>query len=228
MNHEEIEEKLIPLRDYEKSCREIYLANPEAFRNVVWNWEEFKERFRATDHSGYALGEEPPVFMGNLLTEQDCFENESIEAAVILHDRYAPPFYHNLKFIKIVYALRGGCRFFVQDKTQDRETLLNEGDFVIIPPEMNQAVFTGEEDAVTVNIILKRSTFGDSFYSLLLENDSISDFFWQMLYSKGSNRALVVRCGKDERLRSIVLDMCGEGLFCRKGAPAGGNLMMKG
>ena len=35
MNHEEIEEKLIPLRDYEKSCREIYLANPEAFRNVV-------------------------------------------------------------------------------------------------------------------------------------------------------------------------------------------------
>ena len=228
MNHEEIEEKLIPLRDYEKSCREIYLANPEAFRNVVWNWEEFKERFRATDHSGYALGEEPPVFMGNLLTEQDCFENESIEAAVILHDRYAPPFYHNLKFIKIVYALRGGCRFFVQDKTQDRETVLNEGDFVIIPPEMNQAVFTGEEDAVTVNIVLKRSTFGDSFYSLLLENDSISDFFWQMLYSKGSNRALVVRCGKDERLRSIVLDMCGEGLFCRKSAPAGGNLMMKG
>lgn len=39
--------------------------------------------------------------------------------------------------------LRGGCRFFVQEKTQDRETVLNEGDFVIIPPEMNQAVFTG-------------------------------------------------------------------------------------
>ena len=56
-----------------------------------------------------------------------------------------------------------------RDKTHDRETVLNEGDFVIIPPEMNQAVFTGEEDAVTVNIILKRSTFGDSFYSLLLE-----------------------------------------------------------
>ena len=74
MNHEEIEEKLIPLRDYEKSCREIYLANPEAFRNVVWNWEEFKERFRATDNSGYALGEEPPVFMGNLLTGQICFQ----------------------------------------------------------------------------------------------------------------------------------------------------------
>lgn len=75
--------------------------------------------------------------------------------------------------------------FFAQGKTQDRECLLEEGDFVIVPPEMNQAVFTWEEDAVTVNIILKRSTFGEAFYSLLLENDSISDFFWQMLYSKG-------------------------------------------
>mgnify|MGYP000659382360 CR=1 FL=1 len=90
----------------------------------------------------------------------------------------------NLKFIKIVYALAEAAAFLCEDKTQDRETVLNEGDFVIIPPEMNQAVFTGEEDAVTVNIILKRSTFGDSFYSLLLENDSISDFFWQMLTAR--------------------------------------------
>lgn len=200
MNYQEIENKLIPLRDYEKSCREIYLANPEAFRHVVWNWEDFKEQFRRTDTSGYELGEKAPVFMGNVLTEQDCFPDENMECSIIIHDRYAPPFYHNLKFIKVVYALKGRCRFFAQGKTQDRECLLEEGDFVIVPPEMNQAVFTWEEDAVTVNIILKRSTFGEAFYSLLLENDSISDFFWQMLYSKGSSQVLVVRCGRDERL----------------------------
>lgn len=228
MNYQEIENRLIPLRDYEESCREIYLANPEAFRHVVWNWEEFKERFRSTDKSGCTLGETAPVFMGNLLTEQDCFPDENMECSIILHDRYAPPFYHNLKFIKVVYALRGRCRFFAQGKTRDRETLLEEGDFCVVPPEMNQAVFTWEEDAVTVNIILKRSTFGEAFYSLLLENDSISDFFWQMLYSKGSGRVLVVRSGRDERLRRIVLEMCEEGLPQKKGREAGGNLMMKG
>ena len=67
-----------------------------------------------------------------------------------------------------------------------------------------------------------------AFYSLLLENDSISDFFWQMLYSKGSSQVLVVRCGRDERLRRIVLEMCEEGLLQRKEQEAGGNLMMKG
>ena len=228
MNYQEIENKLIPLRDYEKSCREIYVANPEAFRHVVWNWEDFKEQFRRTDTSGYELGEKAPVFMGNVLTEQDCFPDENMECSIIIHDRYAPPFYHNLKFIKVVYALKGRCRFFAQGKTQDRECLLEEGDFVIVPPEMNQAVFTWEEDAVTVNIILKRSTFGEAFYSLLLENDSISDFFWQMLYSKGSSQVLVVRCCRDERLRRIVLEMCEEGLLQRKDQEAGGNLMMKG
>ena len=64
---------------------------------------------------------------------------------------------------------------------------MEEGDFVIIPPEVSQAVFSAEEGAVTVNIIIKRSTFGEAFYSLLMENDDISDFFWQMLYSKGTN-----------------------------------------
>ena len=210
MNYQEIENKLIPLRDYEKSCREIYLANPEAFRHVVWNWEDFKEQFRRTDTSGYELGEKAPVFMGNVLTEQDCFPDENMECSIIIHDRYAPPFYHNLKFIKVVYALKGRCRFFAQGKTQDRECLLEEGDFVIVPPEMNQAVFTWEEDAVTDNIILKRSTFGEAYYS------------------KGSSQVLVVRCCRDERLRRIVLEMCEEGLLQRKDQEAGGNLMMKG
>ena len=63
---------------------------------------------------------------------------------------------------------------------------------------------------------------------MLLENDSISEFFWQMLYSKGSSQVLVVRCGRDERLRRIVLEMCEEGLLQRKDQEAGGNLMMKG
>ena len=81
---------------------------------------------------------------------------------------------------------------------------------------MNQAVFTGEEDAVTVNIILKRSTFGDSFTARFWKMTVYPTFSGRCSTARGSNRALVVRCGKDERLRSIVLDMCGEGLFCRK------------
>ena len=228
MADKDLERTLMELRDYEKNAKRLYESNPKAFDHVVWNWEEFVQGYRRTQTQDVKLEEKAPFFMGSLLTEQDCFPDENSEVSVLLHDRYVPPFYHSLKFIKIVYALRGGFFFYLRENGQDRRTQMEEGDFVIIPPEVSQAVFTRDECAVTVNIIIKRSTFGDAFYSLLMENDDISDFFWQMLYSKGKERALLVRCGQDERLQRLVLEMCAEGILDRTGSTAGKNLMMKG
>ena len=223
-----MEKALIELRDFERNAKRLYESNPAAFDHVVWSWEEFVDGFRKTQRESVPLEEKAPFFMGNLLTEQDCFPEERMEVSIVLHDRYVPPFYHSLKFIKIVYALRKGFFFYLREKGQDRRSRMEEGDFVIIPPEVSQAVFSAEEGAVTVNIIIKRSTFGEAFYSLLMENDDISDFFWQMLYSKGNERALLVRCGRDERLQELVREMCAEGLLDRAGSRAGKNLMMKG
>ncbi len=227
MDSTDAERDLMELRDFEREAKRLYGISPEAFQEVVWNWEEFAERFRRTEKN-VPLQEKAPFFMGSLLTEQDCFPEERMEVSVLLHDRYVPPFYHSLKFIKIVYALRKGFFFYLREKGQDRRFRMEEGDFVIIPPEVSQAVFTADEGAVTVNIIIKRSTFGDAFYSLLMENDGISDFFWQMLYSKGNERALLVRCGRDENLERIVLEMCAEGILDESGSTAGKNLTMKG
>ena len=228
MDGTDMEKALMELRDFERNAKRLYEANPKAFDHVVWNWEEFAEGYLKTQPQDVKLEENAPFFMGSLLTEQDCFPDENMEVSVLLHDRYVPPFYHSLKFIKIVYALRGGFFFYLRENGQDRRMQMEEGDFAIIPPEVSQAVFTRDEGAVTVNIIIKRSTFGEVFYSLLMENDDISDFFWQMLYSKRNERALLVRCGQDERLQRLVLEMCAEGLLDRTGSTAGKNLMMKG
>lgn len=235
MDYTQLEESLTRLRKFEETGKKLYLDNPEAFSCSVQGWEEFRQLYIRT--GGKDPGPVEPFFMGSFLTEKDSFPEDDREVFVLLHDRYAPPSYHHLNFIKIVYALRGGFCFYVQEDGGERMERMEEGDFVIIPPEVNQAVFTREVGAVTVNIIIKRSTFGEAFYSLLLENDSISDFFWQMLYSKGNNRALLVRCGRDEALHRLVLEMCGEE---RKNLrsdeygggeerrPEGRNLIMKG
>ena len=228
MADKDLEQTLMELRDFEKNAKRLYESNSKAFDHVVWDWEEFVQGYRRTQTQDVKLEAKAPFFMGSLLTEQDCFPDENSEVSVLLHDRYVPPFYHSLKFVKIVYALRGGFIFYLRENGQDRRTQMEEGDFVIIPPEVSQAVFTRDEGAVTVNIIIKRSTFGEAFYSLLMENDDISDFFWQMLYSKGKERALLVRCGQDERLQRLVLEMCAEGILDRAGSEAGKNLMMKG
>lgn len=226
MNPLEIERQLMPLRDYEETAKRLYQDNPPAYEQVVQSWEEFVQRYRET--KDVPLQDSAPFFMQPLLTEQECFPDPSREVAVLLHDRYVPPFYHRLKFIKIVYALRGGFFFFWRENGCDRRVRMEEGDFVIVPPEVRQAVFTGDAQALAVNVIIKQSTFGEAFYSLLMENDRLSDFFWQMLYSKGNEKALLVRCGPDEDLRSLMLDICREGILDETQGTAGKNLIMKG
>ena len=162
MADKDLERTLMELRDFEKNAKRLYESNSKAFDHVVWNWEEFVQGYRRTQTQDVKLEEKAPFFMGSLLTEQDCFPDENSEVSVLLHDRYVPPFYHSLKFVKIVYALRGGFIFYLRENGQDRKIQMGEGDFVIIPPEVSQAVFTRDEGAVTVNIIIKRSTFGDA------------------------------------------------------------------
>ena len=105
MADKDLERTLMELRDYEKNAKRLYESNPKAFDHVVWNWEEFVQGYRRTQTQDVKLEEKAPFFMGSLLTEQDCFPDEKSEVSVLLHDRYVPPFYHSLKFVKIVYAL---------------------------------------------------------------------------------------------------------------------------
>jgi len=226
MGHTDVLRRLMPLREFEKRARQLYEQNPRAYQQVVYSWEEFVRRYRAT--SSEQLETSAPFFMRPLLTEQECFPDPKAEVAVLLHDRYVPPFYHSLKFIKIVYALRKGFFFYWRENGSDRQARLEEGDFVIIPPEVHQAVFTCDENALTINVIIKQSTFGDAFYSLLTENDQLSDFFWHMLYSKGNERALLVRCGRDEWLQTLLTDLCREGMPDASENTAGKNLLLKG
>ena len=109
-----MEKALIELRDFERNAKRLYESNPAAFDHVVWGWEEFVDGFRKTQRESVPLEEKAPFFMGNLLTEQDCFPEERMEVSIVLHDRYVPPFYHSLKFIKIVYALRKGFFFYLR------------------------------------------------------------------------------------------------------------------
>lgn len=226
MGGRDTERQLLPLRDFEKEAKRLYQANPGAYQQVVWTREEFAQR--GFVQRNIPLPSHAAFFMKGMLTEQDCFSDPNSEVSVLLHDRYVPPFYHSLKFIKIVYALRKGFFFYWRENGGDRKVRMEQGDFVIIPPEVSQAVFTGEEGALTVNIIIKQSTFGEAFYSLLMENDRISDFFWHMLYSKGNERSLLVRCGRDQRLKDLVLDICREGILDRPENTAGKNLILKG
>ena len=87
MDYTQIEKALAQLRDYEKTARSLYLANPEAYSHVVWGWEDFSERYAQTAGDARMLDACAPLPMMSMLTEQDCFPNENSEVSLILLGR---------------------------------------------------------------------------------------------------------------------------------------------
>ena len=93
MNHEEIEEMLIPLRDYEKSCREIYLRQSGSLPECGLELGGIQRSGSGQRTTAAMRLEKSRLFLwGISLPNRIALKMRSIEAAVILHDRYAPPF----------------------------------------------------------------------------------------------------------------------------------------
>lgn len=130
--------------------------------------------------------------------------------SVFRHDRYTPAFLHKLEFIKIVYVVSGSCLLFGQ---QGKIADMSEGNLCIVLPGIEHALFCGSDDDIIVNILMRRSTFEATFFSLLTEQGTVSAFFWEMLYKADSSRMLLIKSKPDERIRNLVAELYAEANF---------------
>ena len=104
--------------------------------------------------------------------------------------RFCPPFLHKLEFIKIVYIMEGTAVFYLSDKRYD----MSEGNFCIVAPGVEQALFTADSNGIAVNILMRASTFTRTFSTLLYEQGILGNFFWKMAYTNYCNRVLFFFC----------------------------------
>ena len=201
MNAKELTRFLLPLREHEQQMRECFLRYPAAYRQMNHGWEDFRQLCCREYGGAISFPEKEVGFMGPELSEQDCFADEHREINVILHDRFFPPYCQRVGFLKILYCLCGQAEFY----TGQTAAVLSAGDFVMVPPGEEHAVCAAGENALTLNLIIKKSTFGSAFASLLAGQNLISDFFWQMLCCKGGMDALLFRCENDGRLSDLIV-----------------------
>lgn len=204
-------DQLFALDSTELQYRELYRKAPKAYQTTVRSWEEFRERFHEP------IMPRPPTFISAVLSEEDFFSVGDVTC--FRNQRFCPPFMHKLEFIKIIYALRGKALFYFADRTY----VIQEGQFCIVAPGIEQAVLSPDEEDVTVNILMRSTTFTDTFSNLLKEQDIVSGFFWKMAYTKYSNRILCYRGGRESALHSIVMSLLNEAERAEKT----GSLVMK-
>ena len=176
----------------------LYLKSPEAYQTPIHSWEEFMGRFHEPIMS------RPPTLIGTVLSEDNFFSVGDVTC--FRNQRFCPPFMHKLEFIKIIYVLRGKALFYFADQTY----VIQHGQFCIVAPGICQAVFSPGKEDITVNILMKSTTFTDTFSNLLKEQDIVSGFFWKMAYTKYSNRILCYEGGREEALQSMVMNLLDE------------------
>lgn len=199
------EEKMLLLDDVEKALsdkdpredeyRELYEKCPEAYREPIRCWEDLRLRFDRP------IVQDPPTVVKDYLTETEFFWAKDIPVNCFANVRFCPPFLHKLEFIKIVYILKGTALFYLNG----RQYRMTEGNFCIVSPGVEQAVFTGDEMSVAVNILLKASTFTEAFPAILTEQGVLADFFGKLVYTGYCNRVLYFACGPDVKLKNTVL-----------------------
>lgn len=182
--------------------RAYYFAHPEYYAQPIRGWAEFRARFGMPEEAG-VLPEAPPTIMEAELQDQHFFADAEDEVTYIVNVNDCPPFLHRLAFIKVVYVLRGSGYFLMNGQV----TELRQGSFVLVGPNVEQAVYSCHDEDIVLNLLIRLSAFSASFMNLMTLENGMSEYMWRMVYNRATNNALLY-CGAEEPvLRDTVLEL---------------------
>ena len=174
---------------------------PEEWQIPVNDWTELVHRCHKKGVK--YIPEKEPSMMATVLNEEDCFRSSDEEVKCLRHLRYCPAFIHRLEFIKIIYVFSGQITVYLNDMEYE----MHSGNFCIVTPGIKHTVFSKNDEDWVINILMRISSFSNSFSSILMEQNILSDFFWKLLYTKHSNRMLLFCCPNDDKLDRWVEKM---------------------
>jgi AraC-like DNA-binding protein/mannose-6-phosphate isomerase-like protein (cupin superfamily) len=134
------------------------------------------------------------------LTEEDYFSSSDRTNIFILkHKRYTPIFKHRHAFFELIYVYSGHC---VQE-INGEVIQLSECDLCIIPPKVEHTIEVFD-DSIILNVLIKRSTFNETFLEMLKHETVLSSFFMKILYTEEYNNYIIFRTNRDPNLKEII------------------------
>jgi len=209
MTRSERKRQLLRMNEAEKLYKHYFELNPDIYfydkkGDLYRNWQEFKELYLQTCNGEITLPDKEPTYMGDELDENTFFNDVESDVSLLMNARYCPPFWHHLKFIKIMYVLNGE---FELNISHEKTIKLTCGNFVIVPPNIEQSVFSYHDDDIVVNIFIRASTFEKAFSSLLMESNELSVFFWKVLYGRDDQSIIWFKCESDRYLDNLIFDI---------------------
>ena len=124
---------------------------------------------------------------------------------VFKHNCYTPAIPHHHNFFEMFFVMEGHCIHHVGENT----AVLHAGDLCLIQPKVPHSLDVNDE-SIIIDVLIRRSTFRQYFYSILQGDNVLSNFFMSTLYSKSGIDYLLFHAQNDPDLHYAFIDLCGE------------------
>lgn len=143
-----------------------------------------------------------PCFSSKTLSEAH-FIPDNLEVAICKHPRYLPPVLHSHNFFEILYIINGNVTNYIGNYPLS----LSQGDICIISPHIPHAIAAFSDSCVCYNLLIRTSSFENTFIKNLPENNLLFDFFRKNLYAQSAPSYLLFPTGTDTRILSCFYDI---------------------
>ncbi|WP_294603702.1 AraC family transcriptional regulator [uncultured Lactobacillus sp.] len=127
-----------------------------------------------------AIIQKPQQLYKNMSESYFMFEEK--DAKILLQFQNELVHYHKHDYFEIDLVLDGETKFF----TDNSVSTLHKGDLVIISPGTSHKIEV-IESSIVICIVMKKSTFDNSFFNLIKADNILADFFNKCLYSSTEN-----------------------------------------
>jgi len=204
MNEQQLLNSLRTLNDSEIFYRNYRLAksSPDGFDEYLSSLDQDKI------YSSHLLVPEwkntiPPEYLENWYFSEDMRDG----IHVFKHNCYTPALPHHHNFFEMFYVLEGRCMHRVGENV----SILHKGDLCFIQPKVTHSLDVNDE-SIIIDVLIRRSTFRQYFYSILQGDNLLSNFFMSTLYSKSGIDYLIFDTQEDTDLHYAFIDLCIESL----------------
>ena len=146
----------------------------------------------------------PQIAITPKVKETDIFPNSG-DVFIIRHPRYTRPAPHIHNYFEINYVASGSCTFVFEKSKRT----MQEGELCIIAPSSEHDLVI-DDDSTVFCIMLRKSTFDTTFFSLLSRKDLLSYFFRTILQDDSHANYLLFFSENNKWLKQIIHNAMGE------------------
>ena len=146
----------------------------------------------------------PQISITPKVKETDIFPNSG-DVFIIRHPRYTRPAPHIHNYFEINYVASGSCTFVFEKSKRT----MQEGELCIIAPSSEHDLVI-DDDSTVFCIMLRKSTFDTTFFSLLSRKELLSYFFRTILQDDSHANYLLFFSENNKWLKQIIHNAMGE------------------